>query len=137
MDRIPAKNPQNQVITAMQMRLEKLELRLHQMERKTSFMSPYPEPLTMRKITNVVAGYYQITNTEIFSQNRAQTYRMPRNIAIYLCKTLLDLPLNEIARHFMRDPGTIRHAINVVEKQKKRDTAFAHQVQILSARLKV
>ncbi len=129
------KQEQN-TVKALMSRINQLETRLYHIERKTSFLSPYPEPLTPQRITKQVAQYYGISPAEMLAHNRTEHSRMPRNIAIYLCKTLLECKRNEIARHFMRDPGTIRHAINVIERQQRLDKTLANQIRIIASRLK-
>ena len=131
----PTNHEQIAVKTLMN-RISQLEARLHHIERKTSFLSPYPEPLTLQRITKQVAQYYNISTAEMLAHNRTEHSRIPRNIAIYLCKTLLECKRNEIARHFMRDPGTVSHAINVVERQKRLDKSLANQLRIIASRLK-
>ncbi len=128
--RKPAEN-----IHELNKKITLLEDRLRLLENKTSLMSPYPEQLNMQKITLVVAKHYQLAVTELLSHNRTKTYRNPRNIAIYLCYQLLDYPMTDIARHFMRDPGTIRHAIRTIEHAKKQQKMLAYSLQILQQKL--
>ena len=129
-------NHEQKTISALMSRINQLEARLYHIERKTSFLSPYPEPLTLQRITKQVAQYYNISTAEMLAHNRTEHSRMPRNIAIYLCKTLLECKRNEIARHFMRDPGTISHAINVIERLQRLDKSLANQIRIIASRLR-
>ncbi len=129
-------NDEQKTIKTLINRITQLETRLYHIERKTSFLSPYPEPLTLQRITKQVAQYYNISTAEMLAHNRTEHSRMPRNIAIYLCKTLLECKRNEIARHFMRDPGTISHAINVIERQMRLDKSLSNQIRIIASRLK-
>ncbi len=129
-------NNEQKIVTTLMNRINQLEARLYHIERKTSFLSPYPEPLTLQRITKQVAQYYNISTMEMLAHNRTEHSRVPRNIAIYLCKTLLECKRNEIARHFMRDPGTVSHAINVIERQKKLDKSLANQLRIIASRLR-
>ena len=129
-------NNEHTNVKSLMSRINQLESRLYHIERKTSFLSPYPEPLTLQRITKQVAQYYNITTAEMLAHNRTEHSRIPRNIAIYLCKTLLECKRNEIARHFMRDPGTVSHAINVIERQQRLDKSLANQIRIIASRLR-
>jgi chromosomal replication initiator protein len=57
---------------------------------------------------------------------------MPRQVAMYLCKTLTHASLPEIGRSFGgKHHSTVIHSINKVDDLRKKDTDFDKQVTTL------
>lgn len=77
-------------------------------------------PITMDRIKNAVAEYYNISVTQLTSKIRQSSLVTPRHIAMYLCKSMLDPTLKEIGEAFGgRDHTTVINAVNKVEKLLK------------------
>jgi chromosomal replication initiator protein len=73
--------------------------------------------LTVDDIQKRVAEYYNIRLSEMTSTRRARAVARPRQIAMYLAKTLTPSSLPDIGRHFGgRDHTTVMHAIRKVEE---------------------
>ena len=55
---------------------------------------------------------------------------MPRQIAMYLCRTLTDSSLPKIGQYFGgRDHTTVIHACEKIDKLRKEDKSFDNQIQ--------
>jgi hypothetical protein len=69
------------------------------------------------KIQHVVGSFYNIPRTDLLSRRRAANVVFPRQIAMYLCKTLTLNSLPEIGRKFGgKDHTTILHAVRKITK---------------------
>ena len=83
------------------------------------------EPSPIEQIQKFVADYYQLKLTELKSRNNSKSIAMPRQVAMYLCKSLTHASLPEIGRSFGgKHHSTVIHSIKKVEDLRKKDTAF-------------
>ena len=81
--------------------------------------------VTIEIIQKFVADYYNLKLVELKSRNNSKSVAMPRQIAMYLCKSLTHASLPEIGRSFGgKHHSTVIHSIRKVEDQRKRDGDF-------------
>ena len=81
--------------------------------------------VTIEIIQKHVADYYNLKMVELKSRNNSKSVAMPRQIAMYLCKSLTHASLPEIGRSFGgKHHSTVIHSIRKVEDLRKRDTDF-------------
>ncbi len=85
--------------------------------------------VTIEIIQKHVADYYNLKLTELKSRNNSKSVAMPRQIAMYLCKSLTHASLPEIGRSFGgKHHSTVIHSIRKVEALRKRDSNFNNQI---------
>lgn len=72
--------------------------------------------LTVEDIQKEVEQFYKVKHSDMVGPARDRGITYPRQIAIYLCRQLLDLPFNDIGKKFNRDHTTIMHSVSKVEK---------------------
>jgi chromosomal replication initiator protein len=88
--------------------------------------------VTIEQIQKFVAEYYHLKLNELKSRNNSKSIAMPRQVAMYLCKTLTHASLPEIGRSFGgKHHSTVIHSINKVDDLRKKDTDFDKQVTTL------
>jgi chromosomal replication initiator protein len=81
--------------------------------------------VTIDIIQKFVADYYNLKLVELKSRNNSKSVAMPRQIAMYLCKSLTHASLPEIGRSFGgKHHSTVIHSIRKVEDLRKRDADF-------------
>jgi chromosomal replication initiator protein len=81
--------------------------------------------VTIEGIQKFVSDYYQLKHGELKSRNNSKSIAMPRQIAMYLCKTLTSASLPEIGRSFGgKHHSTVIHSIRKVEGLRQRDGNF-------------
>jgi chromosomal replication initiator protein len=81
--------------------------------------------VTIEQIQKFVADYYQLKLAELKSRNNSKSVAMPRQVAMYLCKSLTNASLPEIGRSFGgKHHSTVIHSIKKVEELRKRDGDF-------------
>ena len=74
-----------------------------------------PREITPQLIIEVVSEHFQISLDQMISKNRSNNIARPRQIAMYLCKTMTDIPLDSIGALLGgRDHSTIIHGINKI-----------------------
>ena len=81
--------------------------------------------ITIEMIQKFVSDYYQLKLGDLKSRNNSKSIAMPRQIAMYLCKSLTSASLPEIGRSFGgKHHSTVIHSIRKVEALRKRDGNF-------------
>ena len=85
--------------------------------------------VTIEVIQKFVAEYYNLKLVELKSRNNAKSVAMPRQIAMYLCKSLTHASLPEIGRSFGgKHHSTVIHSIRKVEELRKKNPDFNNQI---------
>ena len=73
--------------------------------------------LTADQVKKAVAEYYSLTTSQLISKSRTNVLTIPRHIAIYLCRTLLNMTFEDIGYAFgNRDHTTVMNACLKIEK---------------------
>jgi chromosomal replication initiator protein len=85
--------------------------------------------VTIDAIQKFVAEYYNLKLVELKSRNNSKSVAMPRQIAMYLCKSLTHASLPEIGRSFGgKHHSTVIHSIRKVEALRKENADFNSQI---------
>ena len=81
--------------------------------------------ITIESIQKFVADYHQLKAADLKSRNNSKSVAMPRQVAMYLCKTLTQASLPEIGKSFGgKHHSTVIHSIKKVEELRKNDGDF-------------
>src|SRR4051794_2297102 len=81
--------------------------------------------VTIEIIQKFVADYYNLKLIDLKSRNNSKSVAMPRQIAMYLCKSLTHASLPEIGRSFGgKHHSTVIHSIRKVEDMRKKQPDF-------------
>ncbi len=81
--------------------------------------------VTIDHIQKFVSDYYQLKLADLKSRNNSKSIAMPRQVAMYLCKSLTHASLPEIGRSFGgKHHSTVIHSIRKVEALRKSDPQF-------------
>jgi chromosomal replication initiator protein len=99
--------------------------------------SKEPKRVKIDDILRIVAKHYGVQRGDLLSSRRNQSIVRPRQIGMYLAKTLTSRSLPEIGRRFGgRDHTTVLHAIRKIENLKQQDGALKDELDSLSRMLK-
>jgi len=83
-------------------------------------------------IQKLVASHFNVSRAEILSARRTANVVRPRQIAMYLAKTLTLRSLPEIGRRFGgRDHTTVLHAVRKIEELVSKDHNLAEVIELL------
>ena len=92
--------------------------------------------LTIETIQKRVADHFQIRHSDMTSKRRPNNIAIPRQIAMYLARTLTKHSLQEIGEAFGgRDHGTVIHACKAVDNMMEQDSTTRSSVDFLKAQL--
>ncbi|MCD8046159.1 MAG: chromosomal replication initiator protein DnaA [Clostridiales bacterium] len=95
-----------------------------------------PKEITPQLIVEVVSEHFGITVDQIMSKSRSRDIAKPRQIAMYLCKNMTDLPLDSIGQLLGgRDHSTVIHGIKQVTDDISSDSNFRQTVETVRKKI--
>ncbi|MDQ8730177.1 chromosomal replication initiator protein DnaA [Bradyrhizobium sp. LHD-71] len=95
-----------------------------------------PKRVKIEDIQRVVARQYNVSRSDLLSSRRTANVVRPRQVAMYLSKTLTLRSLPEIGRRFGgRDHTTVLHAVRKIEALVGKDPVLADEVELLKRQL--
>ena len=88
--------------------------------------------ITVDKIQNTVANFFNIPLAEMLSQRRSRPLARPRQIAMFLSKKMTTRSLPEIGRRFSnRDHTTVIHAVKTITRLSEKDDEMKKNIDQL------
>ncbi|WP_297971847.1 chromosomal replication initiator protein DnaA [uncultured Amaricoccus sp.] len=88
--------------------------------------------VTIDEILRKVADHYNLRMSDLLSARRARQVARPRQVAMFLAKTLTSRSLPDIGRRFGgRDHTTVIHAVRKIEELRATDSQIAEDVELL------
>ncbi len=111
-------------------------------ERAAQLLQPLLEEegsssLTIQDIQRAVAEHYDIRLADMTSKRRPQNIAFPRQVAMYLARTLTNESLPRIADSFSRNHATVMHGVSLVSERMQNDSDIRNTIGKLERRLKV
>lgn len=95
-----------------------------------------PKRVKIEDIQRIVARQYNVSRADLLSSRRTANVVRPRQVAMYLAKTLTLRSLPEIGRRFGgRDHTTVLHAVRKIESLVSTDNALAEEIELLKRQL--
>jgi chromosomal replication initiator protein len=95
-----------------------------------------PKRIKIEEIQRIVARQYNVSRGDLLSSRRTANVVRPRQVAMYLAKTLTLRSLPEIGRRFGgRDHTTVLHAVRKIENLVHNDAALAEEIELLKRQL--
>ncbi len=95
-----------------------------------------PKRVKIEDIQKLVATHYSVSRADILSSRRTAVVVKPRQVAMFLAKTLTMRSLPEIGRRFGgRDHTTVLHAVRKIEALAQTDGALREEIDLLKRML--
>ena len=95
-----------------------------------------PKRVKIEDIQRIVARHYNVSRGDLLSARRTANVVRPRQVAMYLAKTLTLRSLPEIGRRFGgRDHTTVLHAVRKIENLVGNDSMLAEEIEALKRQL--
>lgn len=123
------KSAVTKVITQMQL-FEKPNMPIEEVRRllESHFSGGGGKRLTIADIQSEVEQFYKVSHADLVGKKRNRNITYARQVAIYLCRTLLDLSYDAIGQQFNRDHATVMYSINCVEDRMKENDEYREEV---------
>ncbi len=91
----------------------------------------------IEQVQKIVATKYNLTLEDIKGKKRNANITMPRQIAMYICRNVLNEPLMKIGIEFGgKDHTTVMHSVNKIEKELKNDSKLEMEINSIVNNLK-
>ena len=93
--------------------------------------------VSIEDIQRTVAEHFNIKMADMHSARRSKAIARPRQVAMFLCKTLTPHSLPDIGRKFGgKDHTTVMHAAKRIEELRQQDSELAEDITLLTRMLK-
>jgi chromosomal replication initiator protein len=90
------------------------------------------EDITIDLIQKKVANVYNISFSDMKSKKRAKNIALPRQIAMFIARTLTDFSTTEIGNEFGgKDHSTVIHAISKIKARSEEDDKFRQKIDTI------
>ena len=84
----------------------------------------------MDQVIQIVCDHYNLTNEELLSKKRSNEIAIPRQIAMYICRTYLNENLTKIGIQFGgKNHTTVMHAVDKIKKEILKDDVLNNEIQ--------
>ena len=91
----------------------------------------------IEQVQKIVATKYNLTLEDIKGKKRNANITMPRQIAMYICRNVLNEPLMKIGIEFGgKDHTPVMHSVNKIEKELKTDSKLEMEINSIVNNLK-
>ena len=95
-----------------------------------------PKEITPNLIIEMVAEHFEVTSTDILSKKRNSEFVLPRQVAMYLCRNMLDISLSNLAKILgKKDHTTIIHGINKIEDELMVNEELKNKIEIIKKKI--
>ncbi|MCD8371061.1 MAG: chromosomal replication initiator protein DnaA, partial [Clostridiales bacterium] len=92
--------------------------------------------ITPDYIIEIVAEHFDLTPLDITSQRRSKDVVYPRQICMYLCRTMTQIPLQQIGSYIGgRDHTTVMHGYEKVCKDLNNNPTLSNTIDILKKKI--
>lgn len=87
-------------------------------------------------IIKIVAEHFDITPADIISQKRNKELVYPRQIVMYLCRSVIDIPLKQIGEFLgQRNHSTVINGCRKIDKDLAKDEIVRNTIDILMKKI--
>ena len=95
-----------------------------------------PKEVTPELIMNVVADHFGVSVSDITSSKRNSEFVLPRQIFMYLCREMIDIPFKSIGNLLgKKDHSTIMHGVDKIKKEIKTNDDIKNKVDIIKKKI--
>ena len=92
--------------------------------------------VTPELIIQVVAEHFGISVEDIASEKRNNEIAFPRQIAMYLCRMMTDVPLKTIGSYMgKKDHSTIKHGVDKITAAVKSDESLQNTIEVIKKKI--
>ena len=126
----------NKVMASSKLEKKEVTLELAEQALKDIISPNEQKVITPDYIISVVAEHYHVTVAELCGNKRSSKIVMPRQIAMYLCREIIDTSLKTIGKNLgNRDHTTIMHGIEKIEKELATNDNLKNSIATLKKKI--
>lgn len=116
-------------------RSDRITMEIAEEALKDSIINSGAVLINPNSILNIVAEHFSISNAEILGKKRSKEIVEPRQIVMYLCRTLTDCSYPELGKFFNRDHSTIISGYEKIKEELKSNKNMQKNIDILMKKI--
>jgi chromosomal replication initiator protein len=95
-----------------------------------------PKEITPELIMNVVAEHFNVSAADISSSKRNSEFVLPRQIFMYLCRDMIDIPFKSIGNLLgKKDHSTVMHGVEKIKKEMQTNDDLRNKIEIIKKKI--
>lgn len=114
---------------------KKMTLEMAKIALKDLLVAKEKPVVTMEYIRQIVSEHFKLSIEDMSSRKRSHNIALPRQIAMYLCRKIMDVPLPAVGKFFDRDHSTVIHSCNKITNELEFDEKLKLIVEDLEIRI--
>lgn len=127
----------NKITAYARLSIEPISLQLAETALKDQLKGHIPPEITVPYIQKIVSNHFGLTHEELNSRRRTQNIVFPRQIAMYLCRKLMDVSLPDVGGFFGgRDHTTVIHSCEKIAAELEYDAKLREIIAELERTIK-
>ena len=95
------------------------------------FLSGGSKRLDVASIQKEVERYYKISHADLVGKKRSRNIAYARQVAMYLCRQMLDIPYNDIGKRFDRDHSSVMYSVGQVEEKLTKSRELQEEIELI------
>ena len=124
------------VIASSRLNNTELSLSLAEDALKDIIYPEAPKEITPELIMNIVAEHFNISASDIASSKRNSEIVIPRQIYMYLCRELIDIPYKSIGKTIgNKDHTTVMHGVDKIKKEMEGSEDLRNKIDIIKKKI--
>ena len=92
--------------------------------------------LTVEDIQKEAEQFYKVSHADIIGPKRARNITHARQVAIFLCRDLLDIPYEDIGKKFNRDHSTAMYSVRNIEEKMRENRVLREEMETLKQQIR-
>lgn len=100
------------------------------------FSSGATKRLTILDIQKQVEGFYKVSHTELVGKKRTKNIAHARQVAIYLCREMLDTSYAAIGKEFGRDHTTVLYSVDNVKEKTRASKEVREEIDFIKKKIR-
>lgn len=92
-------------------------------------------PVTIELIQRMVAGHFNLQLADMVSRHRSQRVVLPRQVAMFVCRSMTPSSLPEIGAAFGKTHATVLHACRQIQNRINSDHQFRNSIVKLTEKV--
>lgn len=101
------------------------------------FISEKETRLSIEIIQHAVEDFYGVSHSDLISNKRSRNIAHPRQVAIYLCRELLESTFKAIGNEFNRDHSTIMHSYDLINDGLNEDRNLREEIEAIREKIRI
>ena len=93
--------------------------------------------LTIADIQKEVEGFYKVSHAELVGKGRRHSIAYPRQVAMYLCRQLMEETFESIGKAFGgKDHSTVKYSVDLISQKVREDKGTRDEIDIVIAQIR-